>query len=479
MDPIIILLIGIAAVLIGILVLRLHAFLSLLMAALIVGVLTSNEALYQFGLSKDMSEAAALALANESLGKRLATAFGNTCAKVGILIAMASIIGTCLLKSGGADRIIRSALRFFGEKRAPLAFLSSSFTLAIPVFFDTVFYLMIPLGKSLGIRFPKKYGLYIMTIVAGGVMAHSLVPPTPGPLFVAEELGVDLGVMILGGLVIGFFTVAAGYLYALWANNKWGVPLRDTVDASLEELKTFVEKPDSELPSLTWSLAPIVLPIILIAGNTILQATLGQTAAELQPAWQSSLLSITGTLGNSNIALTISAAIALVLMRTKITDKKDYNRFLQDSLYSAGVIILITAAGGALGGMLQQTGIGPRIEGLATQYQLAVLPLAFLVTALVRTAQGSATVAMITAVGVLSGLADPATLGFHPVYLALVIGCGSKPFPWMNDSGFWIITKMSGMEEVETIRHFSILLTLMGVVGLVATMILANIFPLV
>ena len=479
MDPIIILLIGIAIVLIAIIGLRLHAFLALLLAALAVGLLTSSDALMQFAMSKGMSDSQALALVNQSLGKRLATAFGNTTAKVGILIAMASIIGTCLLKSGAADRIIRSALGLFGEKRAPLAFLSSGFTLAIPVFFDTVFYLMIPLGKSLGIRFPRKYGLYIMTIIAGTAMAHSLVPPTPGPLFVAEETGVDLGVMILGGLAVGLVSITAGYLYALWASRKWNVPIRDTADSSVEELKTLTQKPDEELPSIGFSLLPILLPLILIAGNTILQATMGQTAAELRPAWQNTFLSITAMLGDSNIALIISAVFALALMKTKIKDGKQYKQFIQDSLYSAGIIILITAAGGALGGMLQQTGIGIRIEELANQYQLAVLPLAFLVTAMVRTAQGSATVAMITAIGVLSGMADPATLGFHPVYLALAVGCGSKPIPWMNDSGFWIITKMSGMVEVEAIRHFSVLLTIMGIAGLLATMLFANLFPMV
>lgn len=479
MDPIIILLIGVAIVILGIIGLRLHAFLALLLAALVVGLLTSSDDIYQFALSKGMSEGAARSMADQTLGKRVATAFGNTTASVGILIAMASIIGACLLKSGGADRIIRSMLRVFGEKRAPLAFLSSGFTLAIPVFFDTVFYLMIPLGKSLGIRFPKKYGVFIMTIVAGAAMAHSLVPPTPGPLFVAEELGVDLGVMILGGLIVGIFTITAGYIYALWAGRRWQVPLRDTSDATVAELEAVTEKPEEELPSLTWSLMPILLPLVLIAGNTILQATLGQTAADLRPAWQNGLLSTTELLGNSNIALVLSAIIALLLMRTKISDSKQYQQFLKDSLASAGIIILITSAGGALGGMLQQTGIGIHIEALANQYQVAILPLAFLVTAMVRTAQGSATVAMITAVGVLGGIADPATLGFHPVYLALAIGCGSKPFPWMNDSGFWIITEMSGMEVQETIRHFSFLLTIMGIVGLIVTMVLAGLVPMV
>ena len=148
-------------------------------------------------------------------------------------------------------------------------------------------------------------------------------------------------------------------------------------------------------------------------------------------------------------------------------------------MFSAGTIILITSTGGAFGDMLQQTSIGNWLAELATDYQYAILPLAFFITAVIRTAQGSATVSMITAVGMLTVFNTPGALNFHPVYLAIVIGCGSKIFPWMNDSGFWIICKMSGFTERETIRNFSFLLLIMGIVGLVATMIMAKLFPLV
>jgi GntP family gluconate:H+ symporter len=142
------------------------------------------------------------------------------------------------------------------------------------------------------------------------------------------------------------------------------------------------------------------------------------------------------------------------------------------------LILLITSAGGAFGGVLQQTGIAQHIQAWASSYQFTLLPLAFFVTALIRTAQGSATVAMITAVGIFSGMATSGELAFHPLYLALAIGCGSKPFPWMNDSGFWIIGKMSGMKEKETFRYFSFMISLMGLAGLAAIMIAAFLLPL-
>jgi len=201
MDPILIILIGTAVVLFCIIVLKLHAVISLLLAALVSGLLTSPELIMNYATHSGMSAPEAQSLAGLALGKRLAMAFGNTCGKIGILIALASIIGTSLMRSGGAERIVRSLLGLFGKKNASLAFLTGSFTLAIPVFFDTVFYLMIPLVKSIAVRNPKKFSLYLMVVIAGGVMAHSLVPPTPGPLFVAEEMGIDLGVMMIFGLI--------------------------------------------------------------------------------------------------------------------------------------------------------------------------------------------------------------------------------------------------------------------------------------
>ena len=478
MDSILIVIIGIALVLFCIIALRLHALLSLLLAALVTGVLTSQAQIYDYAIHSNMNEAAANALSTQTIGVRLSNALGNTVSKIGILILLASIIGTALMKSGGAERIIRSLMKLVGQKNASLAFLSGSFVLGIPVFFDTVFYLLIPLVKSLGVRNPKRFSLYLMCSIAGGVMTHSLVPPTPGPLYVAKELGVDIGIMMMGGLVVGVITVMCGYVYALWANKKWDLPMRDTPDMTIEELEHNAEIKDKDLPSLWLSLLPIILPIVLITGNTYFDMTINPKNADVSN-FQKSLLSIFKIIGDGNIALFISAFIATYLMWSRLKNAALFEKNISESLMSAGMIILITSAGGAFGQMLQQTGIGVKIGELANGYQAAILPVAFLITLVVRTAQGSATVAMVTAVGVMNGFSHAQGFGFHPVYLAIVIGCGSKIFPWMNDSGFWIITKMSGMEEKETIRFFSYLLTVMGFVGLVATMVLAYLFPFV
>ena len=500
MDPLIILLIGMTMVIGGILLFRLHAFVALIGGALLVGSLSSSEgiresilkdtriekdirkqAINRFGrdnpnlnyLAQMMHETKASYTASQTVIGRITDAFGKACGSLGILIAMAAIIGKCLLESGGAERIIRTALGWLGEKRAPLAFTGSGFLLGTPVFFDTVFYLMIPLGKALAMRFRQNYGLYIMTIVAGATMAHSLVPPTPGPLFVADQLDVNLGLMIVMGLIVGSIACAGGYVYATWVNrkSKWHVPLRDSPDSPLAKLEEISHIDDKTLPNFGLALLPVLLPILLIAGNTILHKMV-----DTPPINLANFLSL---VGDKNIALIISAIVALCLLAfQKRTDKQALFESVQSALASGGVVILITAAGASFGSVLQQTNIADRIGSLATEFNisgLVILPMAFFVTAIVRTAQGSATVSMITAVGIFASMAEG--LPFHPVYLAMAIGCGSKPFPWMNDSGFWVINRMSGMTIGESIRSVSFLMSLMAIVGLIMVVFLAWMFP--
>jgi GntP family gluconate:H+ symporter len=477
MDPIFIILIGTLVVLFCIIVLKLHAVISLLLAALVTGLLTSSDLIYEYAIHKGMSIQDSQSLSNEGIGKRLADAFGNTSGKIGILIALGSIIGACLMKSGGAERIVRSFLGLFGKKNASLALMSGSFLLAIPVFFQTVFYLMLPLIKSLGIHSPKKYSLYLMMVIAGGVMAHSLVPPAAGPLFVAQALGIDTGTMIMGGFIIGIFTSLCGYVYALWANKKWNLPMRDTPDVSIEDLKTLAEKDNSELPGLWISVMPVILPLVLITVNTFSEMSSKVSQANLS-LFEKYWISAFAVLGDPNIALAISAAIAVFLLWSRLKDTKNFQKVITESISSAGVIILITTSGGVFGKMLEQTGIGISLGDLAASYQMAVLPLAFFITAAVRTVQGSAMVAMVTAAGVMSGISSTG-LDFNPVYVALAIGCGSKIFTWMNDSAFWIVTEMCAMEEKETIRHFSFLSMVMGFSGLILIMILSKFLPFI
>lgn len=421
MGAIEICLVGLAVVIVSILLLRLHAFLGLLLGAFVVSVLTPG-------------------VGTEAIN-RVAEGFGTGCEKIGILIALAAIIGQCLLVSGAAERIVRGLLKLFGVKRAPLAFLGSGFFLGIPVYFDTVFYLMLPLVRSFAKTNPRVYLLALLSVVAGASMAHSLVPPTPGPLLVAARLEVSLGMLIPAGLVLGLITISVGYAYASWANARFGIVYQE---GDFPEVENETER---ELPGLVWSLLPILLPLVLISVGTFVKMQ-GE-----MPDWLA-------TLSDKNVAMALGAGAAMILASRFCELKK----VIHEALSSGGVIILITAAGAAFGAVLKDTGIGGELSGRMGDGG-GVLLLAFVLTALVRFAQGSATVAMVTAVGIVAPMVLEADLGFHAVYVALAIGCGSKPLPWMNDSGFWIVSRMSGMNETETLKTFSVMLSLMGVVG--------------
>ncbi len=480
-DPLFILFVGVLIVVGGIIGLKLHPFLALLLGAFVVALLTPALAIEQFALAKGTAPAAAAALAKKSIGERIATEFGNTCGKIGILIAMAAIIGKCMLESGAAERIIRSVLRLTGIDKAPAAFLVSSFFLGIPVFFDTVLFLMMPLAKAMTMRIGKNYLLLVLCIMAGAAMANSLVPPAPGPLFLIGEMNIPIGLMMISGTIVGLFTITAGYFFALWANKKMPIPLRDSLDAKLEDIKLIAAKDTANLPGLGVSLLPVLIPLVFICAVTALD-TMGKPGVPLSDSpVMNGFIGFIRFFGDKNIAIVTGgiAALLLVASQKKVSQKDGLTPFVQAALLSGGGIILITAAGGAFGGMLQQTGISTRIADLTKGYQMALIPLAFVIAAVVRTAQGSATVALITASGILSGMAQNAQLTFHPVYLGLAIGCGSKLVPWMNDAGFWIICKLSNLTEKEALKTISPLLVVMGITGLIVIMIGAKLFPLI
>lgn len=477
-DPIFILFVGVLIVVGGIIGLKLHPFLALLLAAFIVAWMTPASAIEQFALDKGTSAAAAIQLSKKTIGERVALEFGNTAGKIGILIAMAAIIGKCMLESGAAERIIRSMLLLTGIKKAPVAFLVSSFFIGIPVFFDTVIFLMMPLAKAMSIRIGKNYLLLVLSIMAGAVMANSLVPPAPGPLFLAGAMQIPIGLMMVAGTILGLMTSATGYVFAVWLNRRMTVPVRDSLDARLEDIKMNNLKEDTQLPSLWFSLLPVLIPLVFICADTFINLNASETGTSSYAAIK--LTQVIHFLGDKNTALLIAALVALLLVISqKKGTKYDLTSFLQTALMSGGGIILITAAGGAFGGMLQQTGISSEIAELTKNYQMALIPLAFIIAAVIRTAQGSATVALITASGILSGMASSGHLEYHHLYIGLAIGCGSKLVPWMNDAGFWIVCKMSNLTEKEALKTFAPLNVVMGCTGLIIILIAARLFPLI
>ena len=266
--------------------------------------------------------------------------FGVTAGKIGFVIALAAVISLCLMESGAADKVVRRFLAIFGEKRAGAAIVVSSYILSIPIFFDTFFMLLLPLARALRIRTGKDYLLYVLAICCGGTVTHSLLAPHPGPLAMAESLQVDLGLTIGVGIVAGIIPVAAAWLFTQWINRRIEIPLRETAGAPIEDLKAIVGKPEEELPSFFWSIIPVILPIVLISAASFCNAFgMNKTNPELYQ-WIEFI-------GNRNTALLIGAVIALaVLMRQRGFSLAKVNEMIGPSFETAGVIILITSAGG-------------------------------------------------------------------------------------------------------------------------------------
>ncbi|MDB4802670.1 GntP family permease, partial [bacterium] len=232
------------------------------------------------------------------------------------------------------------------------------------------------------------------------------------------------------------------------------------------------EVDEKELPPFWVASLPILLPVVLISMQTIVSHD------SISGSVNDSVKRIIATLGDKNVALILSAMIAMAtLIKQKRRSFQELSVSVQSALASGGVIILITAAGGAFGQVLRETGVAELIKNLPDASPQVICALAFLITTAIRTAQGSASVAMITAAGILSGIARDGNLPFETFYLAAAIGCGSKPIAWMNDSGFWVITKMSGMTESEGLKYITPMTGCMGVVGLIVVLIGVTFFP--
>lgn len=432
-------------------------------------------------VATDGTAAAAARSAGETIGARVANGFGRTALDIGILIAMASILGGCLMAAHGAERIVISLRNALGPSRTPFAFLGSGLLLGIPMFAEAVFYLLLPLAKAMWRETRKNYLLFVMTIVAGATMTHSLVPPTPGPLFVAQAMGIDIALMMQQGLIVSTIAAFAGYTYARYADRRWPLEVRSAIGSGPDSPEATAPQStagETQLPPLVLSLLPILLPVILISADSALA-----TSSYGLPSWAVSIIRV---LGDKNLALTLSAAAAILLLAwyapaspAHASSRADLVRkTVKDGVIEAGEIILVIAAGGALGTVLRQAGMAELAAATVPTQKLLLLPIAWGITALVRIAQGSATVAMITAVGIVGPIALAGGLSYHPVYVAVAIGAGSKIGMWMNDSGFWVIAKMSGMTEAETLKTVSVMVFIEGCVGLVATLILATLWPL-
>ncbi len=480
--PFAILAICIAVVVLLIAKWRMHAFLALITAALLAGVLTPQFSEAQ--LNKLPSALREDARNNSWLAAVELTAveFGGVAGAVAISIGLASIIGLALMESGAADKVVRRLVAVFGQKRAALALLVSTYVLSIPIFFDTMFMLMLPLARALQLRTGKNYVLYVLMICVGGVLTHSLTVPHPGPLGMVDNLRLDAGLSLIWGLVAGVLPCIAGYFVAQWINRRVQVPLRETVGVTREELARISEKPESELPSFASSIMPVLLPIALITLASIFKAAAAWDSWVAAFGGPETFQTVTKALlfvGNKNIALLIGAGLALwVLARQQRLGITALGDLLGKPVETAGVIIIITAAGGAFGAMLRNAGVGDAIKSLSQGYEMNLVVLSYFVALTIRFAQGSATVAMLTTSAMMFEVMSGANLPYHPMYIFLAIGFGAFSISWMNDSGFWVVSRLAGFTERETLSTWSLSALAISLVGLLEVWLFSTFLPL-
>jgi GntP family gluconate:H+ symporter len=480
--PFVVLIVSVVFVIVAISALRMHAFLALILAALVAGIMADK-------LPADLKapEKGQMVRAVELT----ATGFGNTAGGIAIVIGMATIIGMCLMESGAADKVVRRFLAVCGDgpKGTSFAIVLSTYILSIPIFFDSMFMLMAPIAMALALRMGRNFTLYVLAICAGGTVTHSLTVPHPGPIYMAENLGIDVGLSIWAGIIVGFVPMLIAWGAIQFLNQWTPVELRESPNAPLGDLRKMMDKPESELPGFIVSLSPIILPILLISLASVFDVVMrGHKAGAT--GFSATVVDLLGGkdgfngvkqwvdfIGNKNIALVIGAALSLwLLKRQRKLPLNKISDMVGPPLETAGVIILITAAGGAFGYMLSQAGVGDSLGTWANQNKgINLILLSYAVALIFRIAQGSATVSMQTTSAMLAALATG--LPYHPIYIFCAIGFGAIGCSWMNDSGFWVVSRLSGFTEKETLRTWTVLLTIISVVGVVFTWVLSKVLP--
>ncbi|MDQ0481104.1 GntP family permease [Guptibacillus hwajinpoensis] len=368
----------------------------------------------------------------------ITTGFGNTLAGVGILIGLGVIFGQFLASSGAVEKIAQSVLKVFGAKKSAAGLALTGTAVSIPVYFDAAFVILTGLIKSLS----RKTGISIVTFVTalgvGLIVSHSMIAPTPGPLVVAENTGSDLGLFIIYGLVCAIpATLVGGYFYGMFIGKRF----QSKPDEAEQEVAVASEAPSKEI-STGLAYAMLVLPIALILANTVSQLLVPGTT----------FASALAFIGDKNMALFISVIVAILVLTPYINAPKQ--TLYTEAVNSAGVILLITGAGGAFGAVINQSGIGDHLIQTMQNWSIPALLLAFIFSQILRASLGSTTVALVTTSSILGPLA--LDLGVSPVLLGLAICAGGVGLSLPNDSGFWVVSRFGKLTVPETIKAWTI-----------------------
>ncbi|NNE01188.1 MAG: gluconate transporter [Pirellulaceae bacterium] len=456
---------GIALLLILILRFKLQAFLSLIVVSVVVAA------------SSRLVNPDAVPLTQ--VANTIVNSMGGALGFIATIIGVGAIFGAILEHSGGTQSLANSLVRIFGAKKAPWAMLLTGFIISIPVFLDVALVILAPLLFALARDTKKPYLVYGLSLCAGMAVTHAFVPPTPGPVAVAYILNVNLGWVILFGVIVGFPTAV---ICGPWLCAR----LASSVDLPLPPLDVDDNLDESNLPGFGFILFLIALPIGLILSNTIVEQMVatrlpeGLTNAERSTQLTAALADASWIeqgiifFGHPVIALLLSTLIAIYFLGTRRgVDRDTLLEVSTKALGPAGIIILITGAGGVFKGVLKATGITEALAEMFGNSGIPILVLAYVFATLIRIAQGSATVAMLTAAGLMAGFIE----GLSQPQLALVtiaIAAGATGFSHVNDSGFWMISRYFRMSESQTLKTWSVLATCISVVGFLITLVLWN-----
>lgn len=447
---------GVAAVVLAVMWLKVHPFVALLTAA--IGV----------GLASGMTPEKVLA--------SVQTGMGNTLGFVAVVVGLGSMFGMMLEESGGAERLADRMVAFFGEARTGMALGLVGFLVCIPVFLDVALVMVLPLAVAAARRTGRSVTTYALPMLSGMAVTHAFVPPTPGPTTVAQLLSADLGWVIGLGIATGLPTLAvtawiSGTVLAKQADGN--PPLVAAADADRPEQAPLRE------PSVPLVLTLLVLPIALIVGDTIARAVLGKESTAAQ--WLA-------LVGHPITALLLATLGTFYFLGIRLgMSPARVQRVAEKGLAPAGVILLVTGAGGVFKQVLIDSGTGGAVASALAETSLPTLVMAWLVAAVIRVLQGSATVAMITAAGLVAELVTPgaaeaatatavtSTQPWFPALATLAIAAGASIASHVNDSGFWLVGRFLGLTVGETLRTWTIVETIVAVAGLGFVLIAAAI----
>ncbi|MEO3976038.1 gluconate:H+ symporter [Streptomyces sp. CAU 1734] len=445
---------GIALLLLLIIKIRLQPFVALLAVSISVGLAAGLSVTELFGT---IQRSAASSVIEDGMGGILG--------HVAIIIGLGTMLGAILEVSGGAEVLSTRLLNLFGEKRAPLAMGITGLIFGIPVFFDVGIFVLAPIVYAAAKRSGKSIILYAMPLLAGLSMTHAFLPPHPGPVAAAGLLDVSLGWVILMGVVVGLPAVAAAWVFSDWIGRRIFVEVPQDMLEAAEEAKAAVAA-ERERDGRTAAEAPVSLSTVLFIIGTplvlILAATFSSIA--LDP---STLRSVIEFFGNPFVALTIALILAYYLLGIRRGwSRKSLEQVSTSSLKPVGNILLVVGAGGVFGAVLKASGVAQALSDTFEDVGLPIIVLAYLISLVLRVAQGSATVAIVTTAGIVLPLVENAD--HSQAFLALVImaiSAGSIFASHVNDGGFWIVAKYFGISERDTLKTWTVLESVLSVAG--------------